>query len=96
MSTNAKTRDGGKEIEIVRREPASVTVVFRLTPGEKAQLHGFAREHDCTTSDVLYTALALIRAIEPDGGRNANMDFGPKDSTTKQQPAVHSWKTAKG
>lgn len=91
MSTNAKTRDGGKELEIVRREPASVTVVFRLTPGEKAQLHRFAREHDCTTSDVLYTALALIRAIEPaDGGRSADMDFGAESPSTKQQPTVHS------
>lgn len=65
MSTNERKAPAADVLEIMRRDPTSVTVVFRLTPDEKAQLHRFAREHDCTTSDVLYTALALIRAIRP-------------------------------
>lgn len=65
MSTNEERSECAKPLAIVRREPASVTVVFRLTPEEKSRLHSFAALHDCSTSDVIYTALRMVGAMKP-------------------------------
>ncbi len=86
MSTNERKTGFDETVEIVRRGPSSVTVVFRMTPGEKAQLREFAKRHDCTASDVLYTALVRFHAIEP-----AAHDLGRKAVATKCEPTHESY-----